>query len=99
VMANNTFSLIKENAARIKQQENDKVYSLNEKLYKEELDEANETAEKMEALQKEASKLTVSNPSEDMQKINIDSTTIEKNEKWLSMLKKDIYIAETVNII
>jgi carboxyl-terminal processing protease len=29
----------------------------------------------------------------------MDSTTINKNNEWLKNLKKDIYLAETINIM
>lgn len=94
-----TFNLIKENAKRIKEQENDRTYALNEKRFREEQEEANEFAEQMKKQEKETTKLTFNNPKEDLPKINMDSTTIKKNKDWLKALQKDIYIAETVNII
>ena len=94
-----TFSLIEENAARIKKQEDDNTYSLNEGAYRKELEEANATSKKMEELEKKATQLTITNPKEDMGKINMDSTTITKNSEWIKNLQKDIYLAETVNII
>ncbi|MCB9045933.1 MAG: carboxy terminal-processing peptidase [Chitinophagales bacterium] len=99
VSHNETFALIEQNAERIKKQENDKTYSLNEKKFREEMKEANETAERMKELEEKATKLTVVNPKEDMAKVNMDSSTIAKNEEWLKTLQKDVYIAETVNII
>lgn len=99
ISESSTFNLIKQSADRIKKQENEKTYSLNEKIYRQKLEEANETAKKMEDLQKEVSPLVLTNLSDDLQRINIDSTTIKKNEDWLTALKKDIYISETVNII
>lgn len=96
---NKTFDLIKENADRIKEQENDRTYSLNEEAYKAEMEELNKTAKKMEELEEEIEELTLSNPKEDLAKINMDSTTITKNEEWLKNLSKDIYLSETVRII
>lgn len=98
--ANNpTFKLIEENALRLKKQQDDNVYSLNEKDYRKEVEEANVTSEKMEELQKKATLLNIANPKEDVARINMDSTTIAKNDVWLKNLKKDIYLAETVNIL
>jgi carboxyl-terminal processing protease len=99
-IANNpTFKLIEENALRIKKQQDDNVYSLNEKDYRKEVEEANATSEKMEELQKKATTLNIANPKEDIARINRDSTTIAKNDVWLKNLKKDLYLSETVNII
>jgi carboxyl-terminal processing protease len=97
--ANQTFDLIEQNAVRVKKQEEDNTYSLNETAYRKEMDEVNATAKKMEDLEKKITPLAFSNPKEDMQRINIDSTSIKKNEEWIKNLKKDIFISETVNII
>lgn len=96
---NATFNLIKENAQRIKNEESNKSHSLNEGKYTEEIQEAKNISERMEALQEQPSPFTVYNPEEDMPKINLDSSSIAKNEEWLKTLKKDVYVAETVNII
>ncbi|MEI8278484.1 MAG: carboxy terminal-processing peptidase [Bacteroidota bacterium] len=99
-VANNPiFNLIKENATRIKKQEEDGTFSLNEAKYRKEVEEANSTSKKLEEMQKKQDMLTIVNPKEDMSRINTDSSTVKKNEDWMKYLKKDIYIAETVNII
>lgn len=93
------FSLMVENAERIKAEEKDKSHSLVEAEYVKEIQEAKDISEKMEEFQERPSKFTIVNPKEDMAKINLDSTTIAKNDEWIKNLKKDIYVAETVNII
>jgi carboxyl-terminal processing protease len=99
IASNPTFSLIEENALRIKKQEDDKVYSLNEAKYRKELEEANATSKKMEELEKKAAPFTITNPKEDMARINMDTVNVTKNAEWIKNLQKDIYLAETVNII
>lgn len=99
VNANSTFDVVKESAARIKQKEQDDFYPLNETAYRAEMDEANATSKKLEELDKKAAKLTVTNVKDDMAAINRDSTTITKNKEWIKGVQKDIYIAETVNIV
>lgn len=97
--ANPTFSLIDQNARRLKQQEDDNTYVLNEASYRKKLEEANSVSKKMEELQNKATPLAMENPKVDLPKINLDSSNISKNEAWLKGLKKDIYLGETVNII
>jgi len=99
VNSNPTFNVIKESAARIKQKEKENVYSLNEAEFRKQLDEANQTSKKMEELEKKATHLTLVNVQEDLPSINRDSSTITKNTEWLKNLSKDIYLAETVNIV
>lgn len=99
VSNNATFDLIRESAKRMKQQQDDNKYALNEAGYRKQLEEANATSKKMEELEKKVTPLAVVNLQEDMGRINMDSSTISKNNEWLKNLKKDIYLAETVNII
>lgn len=99
IATNETFKLIYESAKRIKEQENDKTFYLSEKKYNAELKEANDVADKIKAVQEKSTLLTIMNPKEDMAKINMDTTTITKNEEWLKNLQKDVQLAETVNIL
>ncbi len=97
--ANETFQLIRENALRIKKQDEDNRRSLELGRFREEQEEANLTARKIEELQKNATALSFYNPKGDLPKIQMDSTSIQKNEDWIRNLQKDIYIAETVQVI
>ena len=99
VSKNESFALMMQNAERVKKQENDKTYSLNEVKHNEEIKEANDISEKMKKLEESYTKLKIVNPKEDMGKINMDSSTIAQNNEWIKNLQKDIYLAETVNII
>lgn len=99
IQENETFSLIRENAERIKKEENDKTFYLSEAKYKEDQQEAKDIADKIEKLQENVPAISIVNPKEDLPKINLDSSTIAKNDEWIKNLKKDIYLAETVNII
>ncbi|MGN6476423.1 MAG: carboxy terminal-processing peptidase [Flavipsychrobacter sp.] len=99
VDTNPAFSLVKENATRIKEAEDKSSYSLNEAVYHKELDEATAIGKKMEEIEKKATPLDVVNIKDDLAKINIDSLSIRKNNDWLKNLKKDFYLAETVNIV
>lgn len=97
--ANPTFKLISENAKIIRKKRDDNRVSLNEVKYKKEQEEINATSKKLEELQKNAVLLEMTNPAADLSRINVDSASIAKNADWLKALGKDIYIAETVNII
>lgn len=99
VAANPTFGLIQQSAKQFQKQREDNVYSLNEVKYRKQLEEANATSKKLEELQKKITTLEFKNLPEDMARINADSSSVAKNNEWIKNLKKDIYIAETVNII
>jgi carboxyl-terminal processing protease len=94
-----TFKLISENAKLIRKKRDDNKVSLNVDKYKKEQEEINATSKKLEELQKNATALDMTNAPADMAKVNIDSASVAKNKEWLKALGKDIYIAETVNIL
>lgn len=96
---NPNFNLLLKTAEKMKEQEKDRTYPLNEVAYNAKLEEANKEVEKMEELEKDNTKLDIVNIKEDLQKINIDSSLIAKNKSWIESLEKDIYLTETVNII
>lgn len=99
VKNNPIFGLIQANAEKLKKQQDDNTYFLDEADYRKELDEANTTSKKLEELQKKGTSLTITNLQEDLKRINADSVTTSKNNDWIKNLKKDIYLSETVNII
>ena len=99
VKTNQTFNLIDENAAYIKKRRDNNVVSLNENQYRKQQEEVNAMSKKLEELQKNSTKMELTNIGADLEKINIDSASITKNKEWLKNLGKDIYISETVNIL
>ena len=99
IAANPTFQLISDNAKTIRKKKDDNLVSLNEARYKKEQEEINATSKIIDSLQKNASLLEMANAPADLPRINVDSASIAKNKEWLKALSKDIYIAETVNII
>jgi carboxyl-terminal processing protease len=99
VAANEAFKLIEENGAKVKQQQEDNSYSLNEVAYAKEMEEVSVMSKKQEELEKKGTPIPVTNPREDYKRINADSSTVTKNKNWLKNLQKDIYISETINII
>lgn len=99
IQANPTFKLISENAKIIKKRRDDNRVSLNEKEYRKEQDEINATSKKLEELQKNAKTLELTNAPADLERINSDTASVSKNKEWLKAISKDIYVAETVNIL
>ncbi len=93
------FKIIEQSAERLKAREADNSYSLNETLYKKDLDMASALSKKMEELEKHSSPLAVTNPKDDLTRFSTDSSANTKNKNWIKNLQKDIYISETVNII
>lgn len=99
VEANETFKIIRQTGDRLKaQQENNKV-PLNELKFIAKQKESEALSKRMEELDKIASPIMVKNLQSDIAKVSIDSSSITKNADWLKALKKDVYIAETANVL
>ncbi len=96
---NEVFRLIESSAKRMKAREEGKAFPLNEKVYRQELTEANALSKKLEEMEKSGTPIAVSSLKADEAQISRDSTTVKKNEDWLKALKKDVYLSETVQIM
>lgn len=99
VKSNPIFKMKQENAEFFKKKKEDNRVSLNEVKYKSAQDEITTRTKKMEEILKNNEVLELTNPVADLERINIDSASIAKNQDWLKRISKDNYIAETVNIL
>ncbi len=99
VAGNEIFKLVEQTSATRKAKMEDKTVSLNEKQYRKEQEEVKAIGKKMEEIQKKATPLDMMSLAADKERINVDSTSINKNKDWLKNVSKDIYISETVNIV
>lgn len=96
---NPSFNALKEvNDFRLEKMKN-KSYPLGEKQYRSELEQAVSMNKKLEEVQKKITPLEMVNIKADLEKINIDSVSINKNKDWLKDISKDAFLAETVNIM
>lgn len=94
---NSNLLLIEEQALRIKQQQEEYIYTLNYEDYLSELDENKKIAKKFEILKDYKSNLFfewIPDP-----KSPIDEMVKEKKSRWIESLEKDLYIEEAVNIL
>lgn len=99
IASSKSFETVKENAKRLKKLEKENIVSLNEAKFKKEQDEASALAKRIEETEKTVTLLDIDNLSKDKPRISADTATSERNKNWLRLLKKDISLAETVNII
>jgi len=95
---NAVFTLINENAMRLKKQSDDKSYNLNLKKYREEQTKDKEDAKKYNDIFKEISDWTIYASSSDMTEKS-DTLNISKRNEWFKTIKKDAYIYEAVQVI
>ncbi len=99
VASNQNFSLITQNALRMKKQNEINRYPLNEKKYQAQIKENKDISKKLEDLDKDKKLITLVNIKADLPQIQIDTTSRNKNEEWLKTLRKDPYVAEASNVI
>lgn len=93
------FKIVQENAARLKKMEQNNMVYLNEAAYKKQIEENSAISKKMDEIEKLNTSLDLNNMSEDQATISADTARSERNKNWIRLLKKDITLSETVNIL
>jgi len=96
--ANNVFKQIEENT-NILADNRKTSRSLELKNYKVQLKEIKDVAGKVRDLAKLKTDLSVANLAGDLTVINSDSLKKDRNDFWISFLKKDVYMNETINVM
>ncbi len=96
---NPLFKAIDDNAHRIKEQSDKKVYTLEMDSYKKDMSNRKEQTKKFNALFKEIPGLSVENIPEDAKLIQRDSASIARNQNFIKNIKKDVYIEEAIQVI
>jgi len=99
VDANETFKIIRQTADRLKAQQDNNIVPLNEAKYAAKQKESEALSKKLDELNKTPGSIVVKNLQEDLARVNIDTASRTKNADWLKALKKDVYIAETANVL
>jgi carboxyl-terminal processing protease len=93
------FKLISQNADRLKKQNEENRYSLNQQKFQQQMKEAKDFSKKIEDLDKSKKLLTIDNLSVDLPSIKKDTISVRTNEDWLKSLRKDPYISEANNVL
>jgi len=99
VAANETFKIVQQTGERLKKQQDNNVVPLNEAKLLAKIKESKDLSKKLEDLDKAGSSTVVKNLKSDLARVNIDTASKTKNDDWLKALKKDVYIAETANVL
>jgi carboxyl-terminal processing protease len=94
-----SFELVKENALRLKKLDQENIVSLNEVKFKKEQDANIALSKKIEDLDKIVTLLDIENLAVDATRLQADTAANERNKNWIKLLKKDITLSETVNIM
>lgn len=99
VKSNETFSMIRQDAKRLKEQRDDSILDLEYDAYAADREARSEASEKFKDIMKPIEDLQISNLEVDLEDINSDESKVARNEEWLKNVKKDIYIEEALHIL
>lgn len=93
------FSLIEENASRLKENQDQTTFPLEIESFRAERNRINEGAKKYKDIKKEIEDMNVSIISEDETFVNADSTRKKRFDTFIQNLNKDPYVYEALNIL
>ena len=93
------FKLLNEQVARVKQQRDDTLISLNLKTYRQEEEQRREENKRFDEVSKLSTSLAITAMAVDIAEMEGDTAKIARSEKWVKDLNKDIYIEEAVKVI
>lgn len=99
VKNNSAFALINETAEKLKYNQDHDFFPLSLKGYESKQAESKAMNKKLELLDSIGSGLKVVNLNVDLKKINLDSSSIDKNKIWLDGLRKDVYLNEATDVL
>lgn len=99
IKSNEVFDLVKATSIRLKKQQDDNLMPLRLKDYKLYQKDMEILKERMKAIDSVGTPLIAKNIKADLERIEVDSSSVEKNKKWLEAIQKDAYIFETSNIM
>lgn len=93
------FSLLDENAKRLKAQSDVSMYDLNLAAYRLQQKALKEKNKKYNKIQRKNLNLQIRTPEADVAYIEADSSRIARNNTWHKNLQKDHYLWETIHIV
>jgi carboxyl-terminal processing protease len=98
IEAQNTFTVIDNEAKELKQESDNTMETLNLKKYQEQQQKFKDDKKSLDDMQKNATDMSISNLTVDLSYIQSDSTKIARNTEWLKSLRKDIYVNEASKV-
>ncbi len=99
IQKNRTFNLIDEEAKEIKAKKDDSKYNLNIDKYRAELKKYKEDNKKYDELKNDIKGFDLGLLKVDINVLSADTNKLNREQKWVKNLKKDVYLYEAANII
>ena len=93
------FNLIESQAKEVKSKKDDTKYSLNLEKFRVEQKQLREQNKKYDELKKEIKGFSGQLLSDDVTKFGSDTTRLNRENKWVKNVTKDVYIYEATNVI
>jgi carboxyl-terminal processing protease len=93
------FQLVSENAARFKRQRDQSAYTLHMEQYREMVRKRKAEADRYKDIYPANEALQVINPAQDLAYIRADSSRIARNDDFISGVRKDFHLQETMEIM
>ncbi|MFK7980795.1 MAG: carboxy terminal-processing peptidase [Saprospiraceae bacterium] len=94
------FTLIDEDAKRLKENQDDTVYPIDLAGFSQAIDDRKAESKKYtDILDKDIAGLNIRNMEIDLKEMASDSAKIGRNEDWLQQMQKDVYIEECLMIM
>lgn len=93
------FQLVRQNAERFKRQRDQSVFPLQIDQYKQMVETRKAEAEKYKDIYPANASLSVINPAQDLVYIQADSSRIARNDDFIQAVRKDLHLAETLEIL
>ena len=99
ISKNEFFNIIDEQARWVKKQQEDKEISLNYNVYKTDMDNAKKESEKFKKIDDFKSDFRFEWLRDNLVDEKIPEEIIEKRNRWIDNLQKDLYVNEAINIL
>jgi len=97
--SNESFTLLAEEAKRLKDQRDDTYETLNLDKYRERQKKLEESGKKFEVLDKDIKGLEISTLTSDLKVMDGDTTKMAREKDFQKRLRKDIHLVEAANVI
>ena len=99
IQKNKTFNLIEVESKEIKSKKDDSKYNLSLEKYRAEIKQYKEENKKYEELKNDIKGFELNLLASDLHVLSADTNKLNREQKWVKNLKKDVYIYEAANII
>ena len=99
ISKNEFFNIIDEQARWVKEQQEDKEISLNYNIYKMDMDNTKKESEKFKKIDDFKSDYTFEWLRDNFVNEKIPDEIIERRNRWIDNLQKDLYVNEAINIL